>query len=540
MLPLATLEKETIEKLVEAVDAFSKLDLTGRQSTSREDASKIANDANIDVSSLLYSCKSVEDIISRFQEFEHSPSKGELVCCVCSTLSSKEVRNNLSYNNNLPVSGQASGVFKFPEEQMDVTEKQKTKNFGNLKSHLKAHLLSKGHIECLKAATNQANMQHKEDSRNKAVGLRICRIAYYLLKLGRPDTDFTPLIYLHHVNCADIGEINHSPNFIPKFLSHVSQAVSENLKSHLGTRLVQTGQKAPVNILADKATWQHETRQGVGIVTIVPDSEQPLQGFVLGFPVVKSHTGQGVTENLTAVTDLFIKGDQLMGGSFDGQYFHQSVDKKLDEHYKVKGFYTVDPMHKCGTQDLHLREEKWAKWLVDLTSLVGRAFKIVNYGKEFLHFYEVVQALIEQKYDIKFKFPRFYSETKFANFVRLVYKSFRGDYPGIIRTFEESKARLMKGSSEDRKKAQLISEILRKILPLKFCIRLSGSCDIYERFVEGINIVQTVNILPHIKFDLFDQKVIKGLKTMGETVQPSECCCSVDPKSKDCLWPFVA
>ena len=78
----------------------------------------------------------------------------------------------------------------------------------------------------------------------------------------------------------------------------------------------------------------------------------------------------------------------LMGGSFDGQYVHQSVDKKLDEHYKVEGFYTVDPIHKCGsgTQDLHLREEKWGKWLVDLTSLVGRAFKIVNYGKEFLHF----------------------------------------------------------------------------------------------------------------------------------------------------------
>ena len=57
----------------------------------------------------------------------------------------------------------------------------------------------------------------------------------------------------------------------------------------------------------------------------------------------------------------------------------------------------------------------------------------------------------------------------------------------------------MKGSSEDRKKGQLISEILGKIFPLKFCIRLSGSCDIYERFGEGINIVQTVNILPHIK-----------------------------------------
>ena len=88
------------------------------------------------------------------------------------------MRNDLLYNNNLPVSGQTPGVFKYPETQIDKTEKQKSKNFGNLKSHLKAHLISQGHIECITAATNQANMQHKEDSRNKAIGLRICRIAY--------------------------------------------------------------------------------------------------------------------------------------------------------------------------------------------------------------------------------------------------------------------------------------------------------------------------------------------------------------------------
>ena len=203
----------------------------------------------------------------------------------------------------------------------------------------------------------------------------------------------------------------------------MANVLEDHLKRFLSTRLAQTGQLPLVKIVADKATWQHQTRQLIGFVSVIPDSDEPLQAMVLGTPVVKSHNGAGVTDNITNVTDKFISAEQFNGGSFDGQYFHLGVDKLLDAYYGAHANYDVDPMHRAGTVDLHLRKETSSAWIVSLTSLVGTAFKLVNYGKMFEHFFEVCQDLAEKGYDISFKFPRFFSETKFANFVRLVYGS---------------------------------------------------------------------------------------------------------------------
>ena len=175
---------------------------------------------------------------------------------------------------------------------------------------------------------------------------------------------------LHSANGCDIGYINHSYNCPPKFLRHVSKVIENNLKSYLNTRLVQTGYKPPLKVVADKATWQHQTRQLIGVVTIVPDSDEPLQPLILKTPVVKSHTGKGVADSITDVTDKFVTAEQFKGGSFDGQYFHLGVNKLLDAHYDVKAKYDVDPMHRAGTVDLHLRKEKSSGWIVSMTSQI--------------------------------------------------------------------------------------------------------------------------------------------------------------------------
>ena len=111
-----------------------------------------------------------------------------------------------------------------------------------------------------------------------------------------------------------------------------------------------------------------------------------------------------------------------------------------------------------------------------MTTLIGKGFKTVNYGKLFEHFFEVCQELTTLGYDVHFKFPRFYSETKFANYVRLVYTSFREDYPGLVRTFSEVVEKLKLGSSQDKTKSKEISGLLGKLFNLKFVLQLSGSC----------------------------------------------------------------
>ena len=484
----------------------------------KEDTSKTKD---FDLNTLLFSCHSIIDITTKFQEFEYSAELDGMVCSVCKSQNA----------------GLKQCVFTYEKElEQDFTGQIQIKKFGNLKSILKGHLKTLCHQKSMEEVTNKANIKYKEDTRNKAVAIKIGRIAYFLIKAGRPDTDFTTLIYLHSANSCDVGDINHSYRFPPQFLKAVSKVVEDLLKRYLGSRLVHTGYKPPVKLVADKATWQHQTRQLIGVVTVVPDAEDPIQAMVLGTPVVKLHTGAGVASSITSVADKFISADQFQGGSFDGQYFHLSVHKLLDEHYGTKSHYDVDPMHRAGTVDLHLRKDKSSDWIVGMTALIGRAFKIVNYGKLFEHFFEVCEDLAKLGYDIHLKFPRFYSETKFANYVRLVYSSFREDYPGIVRTFTEAVDKLKLGSSQDKTKAKDISAIQGKIFNLKFVLALSGSCDIYIRFGHAVNLLQKVSILPHTKFDNFVE-IVSGLKVMSTTVDPTLCSCHQDINSTQCLWP---
>ena len=88
------------------------------------------------------------------------------------------------------------------------------------------------------------------------------------------------------MNGSDLEDINHSYRFPPEFLKHVSGVIENNLKTYLKTRLIQTGNMPSLKVVADKATWQPQTRQLIGVVTVVPDSEQPLQAFILKTPVV--------------------------------------------------------------------------------------------------------------------------------------------------------------------------------------------------------------------------------------------------------------
>ena len=85
--PLAKVDDSTISKLVENLEALSKLDLNKRDNTTDTKVSSAevhdsGKDKSSDLSGLLFSCKSVQDVTSKFQEFEYSEEKGGVVCCV--------------------------------------------------------------------------------------------------------------------------------------------------------------------------------------------------------------------------------------------------------------------------------------------------------------------------------------------------------------------------------------------------------------------------------------------------------------------------
>ena len=52
-------------------------------------------------------------------------------------------------------------------------------------------------------------------------------------------------------------------------------------------------------------------------------------------------------------------------------------------------------------------------------------------------------------------------------------------------------------------------------------------------------IAQTVNLLPHTKYDKLVELITFVLNKMAETVDPKLCPCDKNPKSDKCLWPLL-
>ena len=244
--PLAQLDENTISKLVTNIEELSKMKLESKPAVRDSHVDQSSAGSMMDNETILMSSCSLADITTRFQEFEYNAKLGGVICILCSAQA----------NDN------KDAVFDYPSDlESDFKDKLKSKKFSNLKISLKRHLQRQTHQNALALATSKANLQFKEDTRNKMVALRISRIAYFLLKSGRPDTDFTSHIYLHSANGSDVGDINHSAQYPSKFLVHVTTVLENQLKSFLSSRLDQTGHKPPTKVVADKATWQHQTRQ---------------------------------------------------------------------------------------------------------------------------------------------------------------------------------------------------------------------------------------------------------------------------------------
>ena len=170
-------------------------------------------------------------------------------------------------------------------------------------------------------------------------------------------------------NGFDVGEINHSQKFYSNFMPFVSQQVTERLKSFFSSRLDHTGFKPPVSLQADKGKNVHRSRQFTSVLTVVPESPKLLTYIYLGQLVVKSHDGPGVSRSIIDEFNSWdIQGDQVEGGSFDGQYFHLSILAHLTEalHLSDQFICAWDLLHKGGVVDNQIPEDSSFSWLFEM------------------------------------------------------------------------------------------------------------------------------------------------------------------------------
>ena len=71
----------------------------------------------------------------------------------------------------------------------------------------------------------------------------------------------------------------------------------------------------------------------------------------------------------------------------------------LNRHYGVQGVTTWDEMHLAGLVDTAMRNPDAThsakfKWLNDMTLIISKANKFINFGMEFDHFCKMVEEMI--------------------------------------------------------------------------------------------------------------------------------------------------
>ena len=219
---------------------------------------------------------------------------------------------------------------------------------------------------------------------------------------------------------------------------------------------------------------------------------------------------------------------QVEASSHDGQYYHLSVPEALSKLYAldIRFVSTVDPLHKAGTVDTHIRKDSTYTWMIKIFATCKEVFNKFNWGKNYELLVDTCQELENNMAQLVT-----FQTTRFANSIRLVVINLRTDYEAVVHCLIKIQDYLKHSSdSKDVEKRNDAKRLLNLIKNKRFCMHLSGLADIYNMFGMFVNVVQKVNVLPHERYD----GAVQVLDTMGKMIKVSshEKC-----NNEDCLWP---
>ena len=101
-----------------------------------------------------------------------------------------------------------------------------------------------------------------------------------------------------------------------------------------------------------------------------------------------------------------------------------------------------------------------------------------------------------------------------------------------MTTLEDVQLSNAGGNSKEREKAHGASTLKLSIANKKFCLYLSGLCDVYSVFGNAVNILQTVDMLHHEKYKKFNL-CINAFNDMMDTISNHQS----DKCTSKCQWP---
>ena len=177
-------------------------------------------------------------------------------------------------------------------------------------------------------------------------------------------------------------------------------------------------------------------------------------------------------------------------------------------------------------------------WLQELVACCSQIFNTFNWGANYEQFRD---ATVSWRLSLSNLVN--FSETKFANSKRKVFKNIHHQFAPIITCLEEqieagkqNRSGLEAANTQVRNKAAKATELHGKILSLDFLLCLSGLADIYEQFGAIVQVTQMVHLLPHERLDMYS-KAVKKLSNMALCLDHENCAELSEHDTKgNCLW----
>ena len=413
---------------------------------------------------MTFHVKQVENITEAWPQFDYTDdNKGSmlLVCRLC--------RNKPESTGKFVV--HSDGFLKISKH--DSTEEKeikraKNKSFSNLKIAIHKHL-----TKCQPNEKEQEEMK-KMLSREKVIGLRVARWAYTIFKNALPHEQFESLLLTSDLNGTDIGNINHSRFFVPKFLSNLYIELQGRFKSFFGTPIQATKERPPVAISADLATHRGSCRNFVTAVTINPGSDVLIKAIPLGAVSVGSQGrgGREVAEDVVQLLATFdISKAQVVSTVADGalvrEQLGQHIEKLLQTEHDV--IHSYDAMHKINRVEVKVLAN--FQFIDDTRDKVSSVNKFFHYGKQQAKLQETATAK-----NITLHSTLNFSVTRMANHTALVLKNFIRNFPALVDALrgvmQDNAAATSTQKKEIHDKA---SSLLNRILNKKFVILLAGT-----------------------------------------------------------------
>ena len=350
--------KETLIGMKETIGDFQAAVSGGG---SQEDG---ASQRSITIDPNYMECVSI-DAIERLGDFEYNIQKEAFMCGVCDD---------------------SAGNYSVTLEE-DFEGKKQSREFINLKKSLKRHLNIKKHINNVNKEEVKEKMQKKLVAREKKISLVLGDVAYFLLKQGRPYTDFPVHVNLLSRAGVDVGDLNHSFQFVRHWSPMCAEVVDKRMTTFFHTVMPQTGLRPVAKVVADKGTWKHESRMLCGLVTVVPDSEEPLQAFFISSKACPEGSGEAQTRSILCVKKYLVEKYQYLGLAADGATLYCGVGRRLGEHFERIGHDDYDLVHKAGRVDVHMRADLRFKFIPDVAELISAIYKMVSYRRFLCHNY---------------------------------------------------------------------------------------------------------------------------------------------------------